>query len=86
MTDDPEKVREVIGEAVTAFWRDKLRSAADDVGEQTAATGMLMVAIKALRSGMGNGAAAKLLDALAEGVRSGEDVSVTIDPDRTTEH
>lgn len=86
MTDDPERVQEVVGQATMAFWRDTLRGAADDTGEQIAATSMLMVAVEALRSGMGNESAARMLEALAGGVRSGEDVTVSIDPDRETEH
>ena len=78
-------MQEQAGEAITAFWREGLREASSQVGDQMAATGMFMVALEALRAGMGNDAVATLLEALGPGIRSGEDVSVTIDG-HGTEH
>lgn len=80
-----EAMQEQASEAITAFWREGLRQASSQVGDQMAAIGMFMVALEALRTGMGNDAAANLLEALAPGIRSGEDVSISIDG-HGTEH
>lgn len=88
MGDRPKSIeerQEEAGEIITEFWRKGLLEATSQVGDQMAATGMFMVALEALRAGMGNDAVAGLLEALAPGIRSGEDVSVTIDG-HGTEH
>ena len=84
--DDVEDLQEAAGEAVSRYWRLALEKACEEAGDQVAATGMFIVSLEALRDGMGNEATADLLEAMAAGVRSGEDVTLTIDLDRGTEH
>nr|USU32920.1 hypothetical protein NG677_04255 [Methylobacterium sp. OTU13CASTA1] len=89
MTDDTksrEELQALAGNSVMADWRDALGRATEDAGEQLASTGMLMVAIEGVRELMGTEGAADFLEAMARTLRTGEDITVTIDPKPNTEH
>ncbi|GJD95865.1 hypothetical protein [Methylobacterium iners] len=81
-----EGLQAMVGSAIAASWREALAEATKDAGAQPAVTGMLMVAVEEMMKGMGREGTASLLEAIAIGVRNGDEITITINPDLARGH